>query len=323
MLELIFDNTSPEKIRQLNEYAYSTIQVRGNNPRYHLPSDFANSQWFLPFNEIALKYCPTDRYSYLHKYETSATRKETWESLKGKILDELYDIFIKKLHDYLHTTSLTCTDIQKDFQSFNEQFLATKHAVIESNKSNLLNPPKNADIENFEKFLKQILRYETQFASSLIDYKISMNTDLNLSSTVLLLFPFVRKPTFTVTNFGITQKAQPDFLYNNQIIMDVKSPPWEDQFYHTLGGYALAIEKANNTQINLGAIIMPEFSSRRNVPFYFRSEIVVIGDTYRKAFLLRRENLLELMKSQKDPGLPSDTTFCSTCPYYTHCFPPS
>ena len=68
---------------------------------------------------------------------------------------------------------------------------------------------------------------------------------------------------------------------------------------------------------------MPEFSSRRNVPFYFRSEIVVIGDTYRKAFLLRRENLLELMKSQKDPGLPSDTTFCSTCPYYTHCFPPS
>ena len=72
--------------------------------------------------------------------------------------------------------------------------------------------------------------------------------------------------------------------------------------------------------MNLGMIIAPEFSNKRNVPHFFNSKIVLIEDLYRKLFLLRREKLLEQMKSEKDPGLPLSDEKCKSCGYFNHCW---
>lgn len=320
-MKIVLENLTTDRVNQLDYDANNRIQIRGYHPRYDIPADFKDSELFLPFNEIPIKYCPTDRYSYLHKYESSALRNPTWESFTGKILDETYDKFITKLLAYLRESKLSSVNVLKYFESINETFLEKQRQLIESKKDTLQTPPKAIDIEKFDKLLISVLRYETQLASSLIDYKISMHQDLELASTVMLLMPILVKPTYTVTMFGITNKAQPDFMFSNKIMIDVKSPPWSDQFYNTLAGYALAYEKAENKPMNLGVVLTPDLSDKRNVPFYFKSEIIPIEDMYRRAFLLRRENLLTLMKSKKDPGIPDDDTNCKTCTYYKHCFP--
>lgn len=320
-MNLAFENIFSNKIEELDKLANDKIHVRGTDPQYDVPADYKKQEWYVPFNEIPIRYCPTDRYSYLNKYHSTASSTKTWESAKGLVLDKLYENFIKQLHSYLSTKRHEDIDIIKDFQTSNETFINQKLQKINQEKDSLLNTPSDEEIINFEKFLKTILRYETQIASSILDYKISMINDININSTILTLFPFVVKPAFTALALGISGNPQPDFVFDNKIIIDVKAPPWIDDFYNTLGGYALVYEKANNSKMNLGLIVMPEFSTKRNVPLYFKSEIIIIDDIFRKGFLLRRNNLVELMKKQNDPGIPDDNSPCLSCRYFNHCWP--
>jgi|APSaa5957512535_1039671.scaffolds.fasta_scaffold07575_8 CRISPR/Cas system-associated exonuclease Cas4 (RecB family) len=323
MMKLVLDNLTSNRIHDLEKSADDKIHIRGYNPKHDVPVDFRNSDWFVPFNHIPIKYCPTDRYSYLHKYDAGAKRQQTWASLSGKILDNAYDQFIKKLHEYLNSTTLKNADIMNDFQSYRSDFIKNATSLIETEKTNIINFPDGTTIKKFNMLLEQTLRYETQMASALLDYRISITKDMNIKSMPLILFPFVPKPSYTVSSFGITDSAQPDFLFNNKIIIDVKSPPWKEEYLNTLGGYALVYEKMNNQPMNLGMIVTPEFASNRKVPHFFNSEVILIEDRYRNAFLLRRQNLLEQMKSKKDPGKPDSDEKCKSCTYFNHCWPSS
>ena len=318
-MKLIFDDiTSSSRLRELEKQADDKIHVRGFNPTHDVPIHLRNTEWLLPFNEIPIKYCPTDRYSHLRKYNPNIKRQQSWEMLKGKILDELYDAFIKELHKYLNTTKISSVNIISGLQNFSSKFLSDSISKI--HKSKFLNPPSIDDTNALEHLIEKTLRYEIGLASAFLDYRISVTKDLSLGSTPLVMFPFVSKPSYTVNSFGITDSAQPDFVYDNRIIIDIKSPPWNDDFLHTLGGYALVYEKANNTPMNLGMIITPEHHNQRNVPHLFKSEIILIEDIYRKGFLLRRDTLLEMMSKSIDPGLPKTDTKCRACGYYKHCW---
>lgn len=320
-MKLVLDSLTSNRIQQLEKSADDKIHIRGNNPIYDVPVDFRKPDWFVPFNHIPIKYCPTDRYSYLHKYAPNVKRQQTWESMSGKILDEAYDKFIKKLHEYLNTTTLQNIDIMRDFHTYRKDFIADTNSLIKKEQANIINFPDPIVVEKFNMLLEQTLRYETQLASALLDYKISIIKDISIKSMLLILFPFVPKPAYTVPSFGVSENAQPDFLFDNKIIIDVKSPPWREEYLNTLGGYSLIYEKMNNKHMNLGMIVTPEFADNRNVPHFFNSEIVLIEDKYRRAFLLRRQNLLEQMKSGKDPGIPDSDEKCKSCAYFNHCWP--
>ncbi len=319
-MKLILDNLTSNRIKDLEKNAEDKIHIRGYNPKHDVPADYRNPDWFVPFNQIPIKYCPTDRYAYLHKYEKGVKLQQTWESLTGKILDDTYDKFIKKLHNYLNSTTLANADIMHDFLEFHCDVFTNANSLIKKEQPNIINFPEEKLIEKFKTLLEQTMRYETQIASALLDYKISIIKDINIKSIPMMLFPFVPKPSYTVTSFGISNNAQPDFLFDNKVIIDVKSPPWNEEYFNTLGGYALIHEKMNNEDMNLGMIITPEFASRRNVPHFFNSQIVLIEDRYRKVFLLRREKLLEQMKSAKDTGIPDSDEKCKSCGYFNHCW---
>lgn len=322
-MKLVFDKITSNRINDLERLADDKISIRGYNPENDIPVEFRNSNWFLPFNQIPIKYCPTDRYSYLHKYKPEIQQEPTWESFTGRILDDVYEKFIKQLHEYLNTTTLNNTNIIKDFEQFQTSFLIETESKLENIKPNIINFPDFSTIDNFMSLLDNIIQYEIQLSSAMLDYKISITKDLHLNSMPLILFPFVPKPSYTVTSFGISTNAQPDFIFDNKIMIDIKSPPWNDDYLNTLGGYALIHEKMNNENMNLGMIITPEFENRRNVPHYFNSEIILIDDRYRRTFLLRRLNLLEQMKSGIDPQIPQTNEHCTSCGYFNHCWPQS
>ncbi|MCV0400997.1 MAG: CRISPR-associated protein Cas4 [Nitrosopumilus sp.] len=318
-MKLALENLHAEKISELETYAKDKISIRGNHPKYRVPADFANTEWFLPFNEIPIKYCPTDRYSFLNKYQSSIPKTQTWPMLKGNILDDMYEQFINNLISYLNSKELSTVNVLHDFEEFESQIMTKITEKIDNKKNDLLIKPEDNEIDDFKKLITSVIHFETQLGSALIDYKISMNDSLELKTMVTMLFPFVSKPTYTITSFGITNRVQPDFLFDNKIIIDVKSPPWIDDYYVALGGYALVYEKSNEREMNLGMIVTPEYNSTRKVPFYFNSEIVPIEDRYRREFLLRRDKLLELIKNNQDPGVPTDTQPCTSCAYFNHC----
>ncbi len=322
-MKLVLDNLNSNKIQELEKIAEDKIHIRGYRPKNDVPADFRESALSVPFNQIPIKYCPTDRYAYLHKYVPKAKHEQTWEMLSGQILDKVYDKFIKKLHNYLNTVNLKNADIMTDFDSHSSNFMDYAEKLIKDKKAKIINSPSQPVIDDFILLLKQTLRYETQIASALLDYKISITKDINISLMSMNLFPFASKPSFTVSSFGITKSAQPDFLFDNKIIIDVKSPPWKDEYLNTLGGYALIYEKIYGKSMNLGMIVTPEFANKRNVPHFFNSEVILIEDRYRKAFLLRRQNLLEQMKTKKDPGKPDSDEKCRSCSYFNHCWPSS
>ena len=322
-MKLIFDSMiTSNRLRELVKQADDKIHIRGFSTECDVPVELRNPNWFLPFNEIPIKYCPTDRYSYLNKYKRSVPRRKSWEILQGGILDDLYDEFIKTLNQYLNeTTNLNNTNVIKGLQEFNDRFLECTRLKIRDEKPMLLNPPNAANVKKMIKSIEKILRYEIELASALVDYKLSIVESLDISSIPMTLFPFVPKPSYTVGSFGITTTAQPDFLFDNRIVVDVKSPPWNDDFLFTLGGYALVYERANYKPMDLGMIITPEPYNDRNVPSLFRSDIVMIDDICRQGFLLRRDHLLEKMKASSDPGIPETDSKCKTCGYYNHCWP--
>ena len=322
MMKLAFENTiSRSRIVELAKQADDKIHVRGYHPRYNVPAHLRNTEWLLPFSEIPIKYCPTDRYSYLNKYERSIKRKQSWEALRGLILDNFYSGFIGELCKYLDTARLGSVNIINGLQEFNDEFLSYSKSIIAEKRVELLNPPKNSDIKELEQLIERTSRYEIELASALLDYKISVTDSPNIKSISTILFPFVVKPSYTVGSFGISSTAQPDFLFDNKIIIDVKSPPWNDDFLCTLGGYALVHEKMTGKSMDLGMIITPEYRRGRNVPLLFKSEIILIEDVYRKRFLLRRDKLLEMMEQFDDPRTPSTDSECKSCGYYNYCWP--
>ena len=222
---------------------------------------------------------------------------------------------------YLNTAKLGSVNIIKGLQEFNDKFLSDSKLEIYEKRADLLNPPDDSDIKKLQQLIERTLRYEIGLASALLDYKISLIESLNIKSTIMTLFPFVAQPSYAAGSFGISSTAQPDFLFDNKIIIDVKSPPWNDDFLNTLGGYALLYEKTNMKSMNLGMIITPEYRNGRNVPYLFKSEICLIEDRYRKQFLLRRDNLLEKIKQSVDPEVPTTDSECRSCGYYNYCWP--
>ena len=319
-MKLAFENTiDPNRINELAKHADNEIHIRGYHHSCDVPVDFRNTS--LPFNEIPIKYCPTDRYSYLHKYKPDVRRRSSWATLQGHILDDLYSNFVDKLSKYLNTAKLDSVNIISGLQEFNDKFLSDSRSKIHRERDNLMNRPNDSDVKNLERLIEKTLRYETELASALLDYKISVIESLHIETISTMLFPIVIKPSYTVRSFGISSTAQPDFLFDNKIIIDIKSPPWNDDYFYTLGGYALIHERNTMQSMDLGMIITPEYHKNRNVPHLFRSEIILIDDRYRKEFLLRRDVLLEKIKQSVDPGVPKTDAKCSSCGYYSYCWP--
>ena len=119
-------------------------------------------------------------------------------------------------------------------------------------------------------------------------------------------FPFIPKPKLIAPDLGFSEGAEPDFIYANRVICDVKTGQWRKSFFLTLAAYALAYENENKKPMNLGVVINPVLQSNRNVPLYRNLEIIIIDDRYRKIVKTLRDKKFELMKNAKDPSKPKD-----------------
>jgi len=323
MINLALENliVKPNRISNLNDEAGREIKIRGYNSQYSIPPDLNKKEWFLPVNLIVGDYCPTERYIFLKKHKRTIKLESTWESLQGKIIDYIYGIMIEQIQEYLSHTKIDKLSLVSNFKIFQVNILKNVGAIIRKEKKKLMNNPSEGKILQFLSEINKLLIYEHQLAMSIVNYLISIKgMQINLKAESMLVFPFITKPKIQTTNFGFTSGAEPDFIFDNQIIGDVKTGEWKNSFYYTLAAYALAYENEKRKPINLGIIINPSFSKKRTVPIYTNFEVVALKDPLRKAVIALRDRRIEIIKNKTDKGIPKDRDLCRTCGYYNHCW---
>jgi len=302
----------------LNKEASEGIKTRGYSSSAQIPSDLANPKWFLAVNDIAYSYCPTNRYLYLRKVEDKRP-KQTWESYKGKILDELIPEIYKRVHEYSTATALRNLNINEDVRKLLNE-------IVESYKSNLkpdqlLVVPSETDVDQFFNDLIRLSTYEIGIASSFLNFRVSNLYDINVASEFNVLFPFDFKLKISAPSLGIAGSAEVDFLIRKSIVGEIKSTEWFEFYNIGLAGYALALEADRKMDINLGAVLCPIFTRERTVPiFHSNSNIKIISESWRTMFLLNRNSRIEIVKNGKDPGRPKTNAKCNGCGFQQVCW---
>jgi len=312
----------PQKIEDLRRNAKEEISIRGYDiSRVKINPDLKNKAWFLPVNEIISSYCLTGRYIYLKRFVPDTKIEKTWDSFKGRIIDNLFKDLYETFSAYVQGTKIKEFLVFAMLQEFGKKKLTEIKKQIDKDKKKMISAPKEDDVSEFLEDIRNLLRLETELCSSIIDHKISMKKDINLKSEVALLFPFIFKVKINASDLGFKEGAEPDFIYRHMAIGDIKTGEWQDFFYLTCAAYALAYEFEHKKDIDIGVILNPIFHKQRTVPLYYNSEMVVIKDKYRKDVLLLRDKKIKLIKDQIDPKTPKNESDCPEgCGYLNYCW---
>ena len=308
----------PKKLDSLDKLANSEITIRGYElDKVGVPPELRRKELYLPVNMIVGDYCPNDRYLYLKKIDKTIKADPTWDGFKGNVVDELYNDLFKELSSYIEKSNSATLQIREELENFKAARIKKTQELFEKEKNKLMNAPTEVEFKGFLNGLSKIIRYEIQLCSAIMDFRVSTKKDINIKAEFSLLFPFIPKPKVIATDLGFSEGAEPDFIYGNRIICDVKTGQWRDSFLLTLAAYALAYESENKKPMNLGVIINPEVHSNRNVPLY-HAEIIIIEDRYRKIVKALRDKKLEFMKNAKDPNKPKDEANCVSCGFHNN-----
>jgi CRISPR/Cas system-associated exonuclease Cas4 (RecB family) len=325
MFSVVFaDLLDPKKIDSLREVARKEITVRGYNYNHNpvrLAPELSNNSWFLPINEIVSDYCPTYRYSYLKKYVPDAKIQLTWDSFKGRIIDNLYEDLYNEFAKYTNGTKLKDLILRESLEKFKNEWIEKIKKDIERENTKIATPPNGDEIDIFINNIGKLLKFEIELCSAIVDYRISTKEDINLKAEIGLLFPFVFRGKINASKLGFSGGLELDFIYKQMVVGEIKAGEWREFYNLSCAAYALAYEFEHKRDLDLGVILCPIFHDKRTVPLYYKSEIKILDDIYRKAVLLLRDKKIGLMREGKDPKTPRTKVDCPKgCGYLNYCW---
>lgn len=323
MFSLAFsDLMDPQKIDKLKQIAKDKITVRGYKiDQVAVDPALKNRSWFLPINEIVSDYCPSNRYSFLKKYMPQVKIQLTWESHKGRVIDNLYKDLYEKFCSYIDSANIRTIAIQEELRKYQVEVIDKIKSEIEKLKGKMISPPNSKEIGDFVRDLNKLLNLEIESCAAIMDHKISLKKDINLKSEIKVIFPFIFKTKINAIDLGFSEGLEPDFIYRLLVIGEIKCGEWREFFRLSCAAYALAYEFEHRSDLDLGVVLNPIFDENRTVPLYLNSEISIIDDRYRKTVLSLRDKKLALMKEKQDPGTPENKDKCpSGCGYLNYCW---
>lgn len=299
----------------------SRISIRGRKlDEVKLPSELSGR--LFPVYLLANKYCPTNRDIFF-KIVKRIPEPTTWSSYQGRVIHKLCFKLNESIRAYiLKRNIIRKTNILEYMKRSGPNFIRELTSDIDKEIARMANKPSNTEKDNFIRNLFKLVRMESEIASTFVDYVISTNFDVELDSEFYRMFPFQREISLNATPLGFSRGVKPDFFYsrgNTIIVGDIKTGDVKDFHKLVVAAYALAYEYDEGVPINFGAILNIKFSDKRNVPIYRDTEIMVVSDKYRQAFLELRDEKFEIVASGKDPGEAPDESVCTECPYLSHC----
>jgi CRISPR-associated protein Csa1 len=300
---------------------FRNVSIRGwNIDQVKLPAELSGKT--LPVNLLASGYCPTNRDVYL-KEVLDLPQRPTWPSYKGRLIHKLLLEIARSTEGYIGRTNIIRkVDLLRYIRRQGSRIVKNLTSNIRNDTRQMSLKPTSRQKKHFIKGLLKIVRMESEIASCLLDYLIATNLDVNLPSEFSRVFPFhMREISLNAMPLGFSPGAKPDFIYKNLVVGEIKTGEVKEFHKLTIAAYALAYEYDEGFPINFGAILNVDFTGKRTVPIYKGTELFVVSDKYRLAFLNKRNKKFEIVVKKEDPGKPANKKECSLeCPYYVDCW---
>lgn len=114
---------------------------------------------------------------------------------------------------------------------------------------------------------------------------------------------------------GLSYRLSVDAIAQLSMVLEIKVGYQQDFHRLALAGYSLALESALELPIDFGALI---YINGLNSKYpEIKTEVYYISTDLRKEFLDSRDEIIDLIMAEKDPGISNS---CPTyCPFYNYC----
>lgn len=296
-------------------------KLRGYEPSTWVPAEYQLNGVSLPASQLAYSPCPTFRDLYFERVE-GIPRPQTWQRVVGRAVDATYRRVHEAAHQYCHSTRARDFDLMKHLAEKGpglvEDVLREELRGIDVIKPQ---PPNSREQRRLREDLEKIVRFEARLIGSTIERELARLPSQRPSEIFDQHFDFNVQFSLDSRRHGISSPATPDFFYHQALVGDIKVGQWQSYYEYTMVTYALAYEEEQESDMDLGAILLVECLASRPVPSHHGSRIEFLDDARRKRFLMVRSRKLEIIADEKDPGRAERQDDCqSDCPYRDRCW---
>ncbi|MGC9105427.1 MAG: type I-A CRISPR-associated protein Cas4/Csa1 [Thermoprotei archaeon] len=269
------------QLRRLHSYrASDPVEEELRGWSYTRPPVKPRRYLGLSMADVAYRYCPTKRDVYLRKVL----------NLQGEAREPL--TLGKAVHEVLARAS---RDVSRWLSSGLPPYKAMELAVYNSRRASSLCPPKYS-----------------AYCSSLYE---AFALDLLSDGSDSPLLPTFSEVRVDGTPLGLSPRLSVDAITSLSMVVEFKLGSPQDFHRLALAGYAMALESNLELPVDFGALVYVNGLSE-GVP-KISYEVYYISPDLRRQFIDARDEVVELISEEKDPGRPAVCP--SSCPFYSYC----
>lgn len=254
--------------------------------------------------EVANKYCPTSRDTYLRRV-LGITPPPNKEMIEGIVFDETISrvITLAKKIIYGHGVK-EVTKILPDLSS-------PDYSPITPYEERL----NSEELEVLKEKAKILWEFEQASILSRIKEALSKQPYINEDSLAYQAIPFVVGQKMDGSFLGLSSHLTADaFTFATPMILDLKFDIKRDFHRLSTTGYALVMEAVYEYPVDVGCIVYGRFKGKR---LLIEREFHLIDEECRQWFIEERDEKMRMVYEEIDPGLPEK---CYTiCPFLKEC----
>jgi len=270
------------QLRRLHSYRASDPieeELRGWN--YHMPPIKPRRYFSLSMSDVAYKYCLTKRDVYLRK-----VLKVQGEQKPALALGQAVHDVIKHVSDEL--AKLSASGL-KPWDALEILFMKSRKVARE------------VCPQQFIKYCEEVYKA----------YALDILSDTSDSTSFL---PVISEFKVDGSPLGLSPRLSVDAIVQLSFVVEFKVGSFQEFHKLALAGYALALESALELPIDFGALI---YVNGINSSPEFKLEVNYISPDLRKEFLDARDEIIDMLSQEKDPGMP--VTCSPSCPFLGYC----
>ncbi|WP_016732173.1 type I-A CRISPR-associated protein Cas4/Csa1 [Saccharolobus islandicus] len=270
------------QLRRLHSYRASDPieeELRGWN--YHMPPIKPRRYLGLSMSDVAYKYCETKRDVYLRK-----VLKVQGEQRTPLILGQV-------IHEIVRNVSNEVVKLlSSGYKPWNVlEMLFRNNKIVRSICS-----------QQFIKYCEEVYKA----------YALDLLSDFSDSTSFI---PVISEFKVDGSPLGLSSRLSVDAIMQLSLVVEMKVGNVQEFHKLALAGYAMALESALELPIDFGALIYVN-GITANSP-EFKVEVFYVSPDMRKEFLDARDEVIDMVSQEKDPGMPVS---CSpSCPFLNYC----
>lgn len=257
---------------------------------------------FISVSDVASGFCDSGRFVYL-KYVMRERERENWRLTLGRVVHFIVSEASRLAKSLILNYVVDVKDFKLEFSNYGKVMLSKVKGQFK-------------DFKSLEIIFELLWNRAMDIFSSELARARSRSPYLSPDGIASMVVPFISEFPVDGSLIGLSKTLRIDVMIYPNIIVEIKTRKWYEDYKLSLSGYALAFESQYEVPINYGVITLLRLNLRaRDVKIY--EKIVRIDDSLRQAFIDKRDFHAKIIEETVDPGRAKECS--SDCPYLHVC----